>query len=390
MSALRLLLAAMACLLVVNPVQAKGFDFNDLVANRANPYIRTYDFIFPVLASAQYVKPEMSMTEKLDAAVSFVNFYSTPGAFERLQGLGTGMGWKEGATVMLRSGHLLCSEQSSLAAMMLEPYVNKVLIRDAQNHTFHEVAKGGRQLIVDPYASNHIRNAMGAPATFEDIQKWLNGDEKALQLPLPLTPRLTKYLSLFKSENYNSPRMAFGETFPIADPGYDWMVGKSVNVALYVFKQKGHSLNDPNFPGYRYYVRNNVYEYLRSKYFTDQAVWNVQDFFFSLLKLDVKKGALKADAADELFFARGYQLLGRYEKALEMYEKLPQSEKVDFFKSQCYYKLKDKVAFNGLAGKLGSITFYRYMYFRLNGEYLSPNDARTFDGFLYKDSNFAD
>lgn len=364
---------------------AKGFDFNELYANKANPYYRLYDFIFPALASARYVKPDMHPVEKLDAALNFVTFHSTPGQFARYQGLGTGMGWKEGATVLMRSGNLLCSEQSSLAAMMLRPHFPNVAIRDVQSHTFHEVEINGRKVIVDPYADNHLRTIDNSPVTFDDIQKWLNGDSDRLRLPHPLTARLKGYLDRFRSENYNSPRLPFGKTMAIPDPGYQFMVGMPVNVALYSFKQRGHNIHDPAFDGYRYYVRNNVYDYLQSKGFSEQAIWNVQDFFFSLLRQDVQRGALRADLADDLYFARGYQMLGRYNEALKVYRNMTPSHQVDFFMAQCHFKLGDHTAFLDLADSLGSNIFYRVMYYRLTGEYLRDTDPKTFDALLYRD-----
>lgn len=376
----------LACLTFIPAAYAKGFDFNELYANQANPYYRTYDFIFPALASAMYIKPDMTSTEKLDAALDFVTFYSTPSKFDRYQGLGTGMNWKEGATVLMRSGNLLCSEQSSLAAMMLRPYVNGVVVRDAQSHTFHEVVLDGRQVIVDPYADNHLRNGQDLPVTFQDVQRWLNGDTDALQLPSPLSARLKRYLSLFRSDNYNSPRQPFGQTFAIEDPGYDFMVGLPVQSALYSFKQRRMNINDPNFSGYRYYVRNNVYAYLKSRGFTSQAIWNVQDFFFSLLKRDVERGALKAELADNLFFARGYQLLGRYDMALEIFRQLPQSDMVDFFMAQCLFKMNDMAAFKKLSGTLESNAYYRVMYYQLTGDFLKESDPATFDTFLNRDA----
>lgn len=249
-----------------------------------------------------------------------------------------------------------------------------VVVSDAQIHTFQEVVLHGRQVIVDPYADNHLRNGQDLPVTFQDVQRWLNGDTDALQLLSPLSARLKRYLSLFRSDNYNSPRQPFGQTFAIEDPGYAFMVGLSVQSALYSFKQRALNINDPNFPGYRYYVRNNVYASLKSKGFAAEAVWNVQDFFFSLLKRDVETGALKAELADTLFFARGYQMLGRHDKALELYRRLPQSSMVDFFMAQCLFRKEDVPAFKDLSTRLETNLYYRVMYFQLTGNYLRESD----------------
>jgi len=362
------------------PCKVYAFDTEKLVSTSCNSYYDLYDFLFPVLAAAVFVDSEASSNGKICAAVSFVNFNSNPDLFERVFGLGTNCDWRTNATLLLRSGNLKCSEQSILAAMMLECYYPNIRFRDVTEHTFHEVKVDGRWVIVDPYSDMRILNFENKFTTYDDIQAWIGGDKKRLSLGRKGLMRTKAYLYLFKSEAAE----VYDTHYPVKYLDYSFFVGWTMDRFLKAIAKEGLDLSEAKSLAYLGYVRNNVAAYIFTQKDKVQAVYRVQDYFFEKIRQDIKAGIITNKKIDGVYFARGYQLLGRYKKALVKYRELPQSDQICFYMSQCYYKLKDLQAFNALANQLQSNPFYRYMYQSLNGSYLFENDKLFFEHFMHR------
>lgn len=341
-----------------------------------------YDFLYPVLVSATLLNKDMTDQERVEHAVNFVNFYSTPHLYERHKGLGTGDGWRFGSTIMLKSGNLLCSEQSALAAIILDVYYPLFRFRNIRNHTYHETRVNNRWVIIDPYANFKLKNKDNKPASYNDIQAYLKGEAK-LEIQNAIIPDdLKRYLQLYKYSN--STKDNFDKTYPINYYSYSEYRGWSIEDILEQIKKDGRNLSKKRNLSYLLYIRNNVAGYIYSQKNTKLASYNIQDYFFSLIKKSLTSGKIVNATIDNVYFARGYQTLGRYKKALAAYNKTPESERINFYKSQCYFKLKDKMNFNKYKDELKGNPFYRDMYYRLNNKYLYTSDKDFFEKFIHR------
>ncbi|WP_320171686.1 hypothetical protein [Maridesulfovibrio sp.] len=385
MSNIRNSLAAIffcTCISLLTATQAAHADIfrsEELVSTQCNSFFDIYDFVFPVLASAVAVNPGSPMPEKIDQASDYVHFYSTPGFNKREKGLGTGDGWRFGATVMLYSGNILCSEQSSLAVMLLDFYFPRIRFRNVQHHTFHELLYDGEWYIIDPYANTHLRNRKGQSATYGDIQKYLNGDSNALSFQANEKDKVRTYLDLFK----NNGKSDYSKTFAMNYYSYGDFLGYGLQEFFDRSEVDMEMLSAKRSMLYLLYIRNNICNYIFNSKDRRKAACNIQNYLFSKIKEDAHKGISKNKINYDLFFARGYQLLGRYNLALEEYRKIEPSQEVELFIAQCYYKLDNRAAFNNLKQKLQNNIFYRNMYFILNGKELIPGDRSIFGKFLY-------
>ncbi len=360
-----------------------GFNLENIKFSKYNNAYDIYDFIFPILLRNTIIKDNFSNQQKVITTIKFVNFYSTPGRYKDFNGLGTGAPWWRNSSLMLSSGNLLCSEQSSLATLILKPDFKFFALRDVTNHTFHEVKIGERWEIIDPLYDNRILDNKNLLVTFNEIQDYLNGNKKILKLPLNPSTRTKKYLSLFKKETYKPVRMKFGQHIVFRPENINRFIGIPVDSFIKILKKYNFDINKKLCYPYLAYIRNNI-NYILSKSKNRKKLINtIQDFFFSKFSKQLIKGWISSDV-DILYEARNYQFLGRFNKALKIYTDLPQTEQILFYKSQIYFKLKDTKNFNMLKDKLRKNIYYRYMYWLLNKKFLNKGDSKAFDKFPFK------
>ncbi len=369
--------------LIINIQVFYGFNLENIRFSKYNNAYDIYDFIFPILVRYTIIKDNFSNQQKIITTIKFINFYSTPGRYKDFNGLGTGAPWWRNGSLMLSSGNLLCSEQSSLATLILKPDFNFFALRDVTRHTFHEVKIGNRWEIIDPLFDNRILNNKNLLVTFNDIQEYLNGNKKILKLPLNPSTRTKKYLSLFKKETYKPVRMKFGQHIVFRPEDINRFIGIPVNSFIKILKRYNFDINKKLCYPYLAYIRNNINYILAKSKNRKKMIKLIQDFFFSKFPIQINKGWISSDI-DTLYKARNYQFLEIFSKALNIYKNLAQKEQILFYKSQIYFKLKDTKNFNMLKDKLRKNIYYRYMYWLLNKKYLNKDDFIAFDKFSFK------
>ncbi|WP_419783730.1 hypothetical protein [Maridesulfovibrio sp.] len=371
------------------PAQSAAvFNLDHLQTTKSNNAFLIYDYIFPVLISGVYISPQMPIQKKITTTVEYVNFYSTPRFGTRYKGLGTGLPFRDGASMMLSEGNLLCSEQSALGTAILEQYLDKIGLIDVSHHTFNLVNKNGRWFIMDPYADMRIKNNSEQLASFANVTSWLNGNKKILKLPNKILPRTQKYLELYRPKEDEKYRFGAGEAMFMDKITYDENIGVGIDTAVNELIKVGHDISQKKSYPYLIFVRNNIAALIKSYSNSKQTAWRIQDYFYKLIQIDINSGKIDPSIFNEYYFARGYQLLGRYQNALNKFNLLPQTEQTLFFMSQCYFKLGDKRNFNSYAEKLKKNPFYRYMYYQMNDHFLLKTDKDFFNNFLFKHINY--
>ena len=383
----RLLLAATAaCLLLAGTNGARAdFRLDDMAAPLANNYFHSYDFVLPILIGAVIVAPDMSDARKIDTVARWVNLHSTPAIFGRAKGLGSDAPWYRNASLMLRTGNLYCTEQSYLAAMILEPYFPVKAVRDVMNHSFIELALRDRWVILDPMCDMRIKNGRGEPASFEDVQAWLAGDATALRLPPQPLPRTLHYLDRFRRENYTPLHHAFGDHNPIRYPliAYDRYVGMPVSQVLASLKRNGWDLDRKYCLPYMEYLRNNILALIRRAPDPAAEARRIQDWFHARIRENFYKKNYPMEL-DALYYARMLQMLGRFDQALAALGELEPGPDVAFYTAQIRYVQHDAEAFNALSVRLADNAFYRMLFFELNGRHLLPGDEESFRDTFFR------
>ncbi len=367
-------------------IKYKNFNLSEILFTKFNNAFVIYDFIFPTLVRFLIVKENDSPKIKILKTIKFINFYSTPGRYNRYKGLGTGAPWWKNSTIMLTSGYLLCSEQSSLATLILKPDFLKFALRDVTRHTFHEVYLNDRWVILDPMFDNRILNIHNEIVSFNDIQKYLKGNKKILKLPKNITKRTKNYLNLFKKETYKPVRMAFGQHFVLPLDNINHYLGISVNRFIKILDKNKYDINQKIVYHYLSFIRNNIIKILKNIPYSKrkQIIYSIQDYFLNEISKEFMRGWI-SPFIDKLYIARNYQFLERYKKALKILNTFPKKDKqVTFYRSQIYFKIRDKIKFNSLSLLLKDNIFYRYMYWLLNKKYLLKTDGKEFDTFPYK------
>ncbi len=362
-----------------------SFKLNTLLFTKINNAFRVYDFVFPTLVRFSIINDKDSAKTKIIKTVKFINFYSTPGRYTRYKGLGSGGPWWKNGSLMLSSGNLLCSEQASLATLILKTDFKYFALRDVTHHTFFEAFNNNHWSILDPMFDNRIRNKEGRIVSFDDIQAYLKGEKGALKLPKHISARTKFYLGLFRKETYKPIRMAFGQHIVFPSENLNLFVGMGINEFLYLLKSHNLGLNSKVSYPYLVYVRNNIIKILQN---TPQKrrktlIYKIQDYFFEKMALESMKGWLPPQL-DSIYTARNYQFLGRYTYALNIFNSLKQTRQILFYTAQIYFKTKNRKKFNNLARRLKTNIYYRYMYWLLNKQYLLKSDPKTFDNFKYR------
>lgn len=363
---------------------AKGFSLADVRATQANTNYEIYDFILPALISAVIFEAKDAPAERLEKAVAFVNFYSTPGDYESCPGLGTDIPWDRNASLKLRSGNIYCSEQSSLATLILGPLFPLQALRDVRAHTFHEVLFKDRWAIVDPMFDMRIKNGKGEPASFKDIQAYLAGNSTALRLPNKTLDRTQRYLDRFRKENYVKVRHKFEGHLKAPRVNWSQGVGLPVATAIEQLKANGQDVETQDSPAYLRYIRNNIVTALSFNKDPKAAAYLFQDYFFHRIAKDISAKVHTQPALDLIYFARNYQVLGRYDKAMKVYQALEQTPQIAFYKAQIHFMRKDKDALLSLREALQDNRFYKWMVWKLTGKHFAEGDHEILSRFDYR------
>ena len=267
--------------------------------------------------------------------------------------------------------------------MALQPIFTKLAYRDVRNHTFFEVAQGNHWYIIDPMFDMRIRNGQGRIASFEDIQRYLGGDRKALQLSAEPSPRTKTYLELFAEEVSTPVRHPFGGH---VEASRSCLIGIDPKADAIVQKEDGPcSIEQERCWQYLQKVSNKILiKGIKAK---DQVrfVWEVQDFFLKAISMELQQGISDLEGFNpDMYLARQLQFFGRHDPALRIFEHLEQTAQVKFYTAQSHFLKKDKDRFVQLADALKENIFYRYMYRQLTGSWLLESDAETMISFGYR------
>ena len=213
-----------------------------------------YDALLPILLRHKVTNPHDPDIRQIETLVRHINFYATPGRYQRFDGLGTnGMNF-ENASLMLASGNMLCSEQSTIVIQAFASSFKQSRL-DVVGHTNGELFVDNRWIIIDPMFDMRIKNRNALPASMNDIKAYLAGDETALRLPKKLLPRTKQYLALYQKENFrvapDAPRKThFGNRRTVP------LLQKNVNLGIHpekmiqALKQHGIDINRNFTPEY--------------------------------------------------------------------------------------------------------------------------------------------
>jgi len=358
------------------------------IFNKVNTIKDAYDYILPTLMRYAIVEPSDNIQVQIEKMVKHINFYSTPGMFERYNGLGTKALFQDNSSNMLKSGNLFCSEQAVVVALSFFQDFN-IARRDVSHHTFFEIlTSDNRWTIVDPYTDMRIKNRDGKIASFQDIQQYINGKKDALKLPKNLSHRVKQYLKLFDEKLWKKqiPQEKLRITTFAEQKQYSIGPKKYINKSYdYVYKDfylnKNIDLNMTRSPEYLadYILANINYSLKRVK--NKKALSNsLQDIFLKgILNNQLKTNIGFTVNSRAIYIARQYQLLNRYEKALSLFNKIDNKDaQILFYISQIYFKIADKDKFLKLSNSLKDNIYYRMMYYKLIGTYLMPSDKKEF------------
>lgn len=378
------LLATIFVLLFCPAQAAAEFALEDIETTRGNRYFDIYDYSLPSLISVILLGPKDPGVRKLHRVVSYVNYHSTPARYTRYMGLGSGGFWDQNASIMLCSGNLFCSEQSSLASMILEPYFPQKAVHDIANHTFHDILMKGRWVILDPMFDMRILNGLGRPATFTDVEIYHAGDDGALRLPEDPLPRTLDYLSAYKKNNYKKIRHPYGERLVYPPAPFDLFLNKDLTEFKDFLSERGEPLNEKFNPNYLLYLRNQIRKLAATAADPRAETWKIQDFFLERIRGEAQKGEAPEITGSRLYEARNKQLLGRFREALAIYEELEQTEPIRLFQAQIHCLNGNEKAFDSLSEWLADNPYYRHMHYLVHGRYLRHDDAEFFRNFRYR------
>jgi len=358
------------------------------IFNKVNTTKDAYDYILPTLMRYAIVEPSDNIQVQIEKMVKHINFYSTPGMFERYNGLGTKALFQDNSSNMLKSGNLFCSEQAIVAALAFFQEHN-IARRDVNHHTFFEILTSKNHwTIVDPYTDMRIKNKNGEIASFLDIQKYIDGDKSVLKLPKNVSPRIEQYLKLFDEKLWKKQVLQNGLRTTTFGEQKRYSIGKK----KYINKSYDFVYND--FLTSKSIDLNKTRS---SEYFADYILANINSSFINKKNKKALSNTLQDIFLNGIFenrvinslelptnfytiyIARQYQLLNRYEKALSVYNQIvDKNAQILFYISQIYFKTGKKVEFLKLSSSLKHNIYYRMMYYKLIGSYLQTSDEEEF------------
>jgi len=358
------------------------------VFNKMNTIKDAYDYILPILIRYTIVESTDSIQVQIEKMVKHINFYSTPGMFERYNGLGTQALFQDNSSNMLKSGNLFCSEQAVAVALAFFQDFN-IARRDVRHHTFFEILTNDNHwTIVDPYTDMRIKNRNGEIASFQDIQQYISGKKNVLKLPKKLTPRVEQYLKLFDEKLWEKqiPQEKLRITTFGEQKQYSIGTKKYINKSYdYVYKnflfEKNIDLNITRSPEYLAdYILANINYSLNIVKNKKALSSSLQDIFLKGISNSELKTNIDSTATlRTVYVARQYQLLNRYEKALSLFNKIDNKDaQILFYISQIYFKIGQKDKFLKLSNSLKNNIYYRMMYYKLIGSYLKSSDKEEF------------
>jgi len=138
-------------------------------------------------------------------------------------------------------------------------------------------------------------------------------------------------------------------------------------------------------PQYLLFVRNNIHSTLMKSADRQKDLNAFQDHFLEAIAR-FHMGDANFDAH---YHARNRMLLGRLNEARAFLEGIEDKvEQTYYFLSLIHFLHRDVQAFNDLGKHCAENTYYRYLYWRLNNRYFSPDDPDVFEDFWSKSYGF--
>lgn len=345
-----------------------------------------YDSVLPFLLRYKLTDSNDDIYTQLDKIIRHINFYATPGKYQRYKGLGTDKTNFYNSSLMMASGNMLCSEQATLAAQAFSDQYRQSRL-DLVGHTNGELFIDNRWVIVDPMFDMRIANHQGLPATFNEMVGYIEGNRSRLDLPEQLLPRTKSYLSLYKKERFKLSPTAPRKTFfgnRLESPKLQTGINIGVHPVKFIqaLRQNNIDIDKTFTPHYlALYIMPNIIHLLQTSPDPKKKADFIQDIF--LEKIGKEQVGLE-EYGTALYLARQYQIMQRYDKALVILDTLSQSEQVKFYKAQIFFMRKDKKAFSSLSKDLRENEFYRFMHYQLFGSFLDKGDQSVFANFPYK------
>lgn len=376
-------------LFMIVTVSSSRYEFDIRFNTLYTPKV-VYDTLLPFLIRYKITEKEDTVYTKLETVIRHINFYATPGLYERFEGLGTNGANFHNSSLMMASGNMLCSEQATLAVQSFSDQFEQSRL-DLVNHTNGELFIDNRWVIVDPMFDMRIKNKEGMPASFDDIRHYINGKTTALTLPEKILPRTQKYLDLYKKEKFTAsptaPRITFFGNRHISPKQ-----PTGINIGLHpvkmidALKKEGINFKREFSPRYlAFYIIPNILYLLENSADAKQKADFIQDVLLGAMKKEFPKD-IPLDR--DLYLARQYQIMLRYEKALAIYEQLDQTEQVKFYRSQIYFERGETKAFDTFKEDLKENPFYKYMYYKLFNRFLEKTDKELLENFPFRHYNY--
>ena len=383
-------LLLLLCSIAATPAQA--LEGKDLSLGRFADPFSLYNFVLPTLAAFTAFDPADAPEEKILKTIRYVNFFSNPDQFDNRTGqklIRMDMPWWSHLSYLYSTGNVQTSEQAGFAAMMLLPWLPKQAVRDVEAHSFFEVFHEKQWIIIDPMYDMRYTSDTGQIASFLKIQEYLKGETTALALPEQLAERTQRYLDRFRKENVAknpNKRHVFGANKPF-DYGifanFEPIPGMRDMDEIYNRLQmnKIDCSQQPCWPVFTQ-VRALIHqELLKHPERRKEIIADMQDAFIDA----ILRRSMGSPVFDAVFLAKTELMLGRVDSALQLLKGIKEETELSrYVTSQALYLKRDKAGYNALAQYLADNPYYRYSYWRLNGEFLQATDAEFFSTFSYK------
>ena len=308
-------------------------------------YKNIYDELLPYFIRMVLTDNKESLESQISILNDYLYTWNSVKSYERYYGLGTGILWNTSS--MMSFTKMDCSEIDVLAATSFR--INHRIARlDVTGHTLYEVEdeSNKRMIMVDPLHNPKVVNNRGQLATFEEISNNSLNDIKSLRMS---EKEFIKYRNFFLKEKYIPQskkdfendkylrKATFGERKIYKELFKDEV--KMISMDYFLEGKINGVAANPDFVAIIYYLPH-IYDIYVSndKQTVIKKLRDLQDIFLNIIKLKYS-GIYWSKEYYELWEARQYQILGRYDIAEEKFEKLKSYENINKKQLEEYIKI---------------------------------------------------
>lgn len=312
----------------------------ELFETNKMPLKSIYDELLPFFIRMIYTNSEDPLENQITVLNDYLWTWNSVKSYEKYIGLGTNVLWNTSNKSAF--DNMQCSEIDLLAAASFS-FKHNISRLDVISHTLYEIQDNlsGRLIMVDPYFNPKIVNEKGQLATFEEVSNFKKFNLKSLRMN---KQEFTTYINLFQKEKYKAQtkedfkkklglrKTTFGarKIYPKFDENkYKNMSLKELNIFL---KNRGIDQNSDLYQLFimkAYHIPSiySVYEQ-RTKNNVRKFVWKLQDVILKQLKSRYS-GIIWSKEYYEIWEARQYQVLGRFDIAEKIFLKLMSSKNIN-------------------------------------------------------------